>query len=426
MLVLLGLFLFGCGNAQELDDTGSTQQGVNEIVQANNQFAMELYEQLSQNNKDENIFFSPYSISTALAMTYEGAKGKTAEEMQSVLHIPEDGAVRRANIASLYNDINTGRKKYQLSTANALWAQKDYEFLQEYMDNSENYYGGKATNLDFKAESGPSRKIINSWVEEQTNDKIKDLIGPGVLNEFTRLVLTNAIYFKGTWVKEFDKTKTRDEVFTKDSGEKINVPMMQLTGKDAEFNYVENEEVQMLEMDYKGEELSMLLILPYPKNEYLRDEKIFRQKTLEDIKGLLTPEKISEWKQSLKNQRVDVYVPKFTFETKYMMSDTLKEMGIVSAFNPPPAPNGADFSGMHGEKPVDERLYISAVIHQAFVEVNEEGTEAAAATAVAMIGITSAGPTYPVFRADQPFIFIIRQKETGKILFLGRVNDPNE
>ena len=398
--------IFSSGAAKKtskVDDTGATKEGVNAVVNANNQLAFELYSQFNEESKDSNIFFSPYSISIALTMIYEGAKGQTAEEMQSVLHIPEDANVRRPNFARIFNEINKKEKKYKLSTANALWAQKDYSFLKEYTNNVEKYYGGKLTNLDFTRESEKSRQIINKWVEDQTNNKIKDLIPQGVLNAYTRLVLTNAIYFKGTWVKQFDEKDTKEEDFRIDSSNTVKVPMMRLIGDGVKFNYAETDEIQILEMPYHGEDLSMLIILPKGNN-------------FANIEKSITLEKLSEWKNMLNEQRVDIFIPRFKFKTKYFMAKALSDMGMPTAFG-----STADFSGMDGTRD----LFIQNVIHQAFVEVNEEGTEAAAATGVVM-GITSVGPRIPIFRADHPFIFIIQESETGNILFLGRVSDPSK
>jgi len=395
------LFPYQPDQPPQTDDTGSSQTGIQQVVNANNEFAFDFYSEI---NKEEegNIFYSPYSISAALAMTYEGAKGQTAEEMKSVFHFPENN-ILRPNFAAIYNEINKKGKEYKLSTGNALWAQQDYQFLPDYLSTVEKYYGGKATNLDFVGESEKSRQTINSFIEQQTNDKIKDLIPPGVLNAYTRLVLTNAIYFKGTWVKQFDKSDTRDQDFTTISGQKVKTPMMQLTGDDAEFNYGETDDIQILEMPYDGEDLSMLVILPKENN-------------LEAVEASLTNDKLSEWKNMLSEQRVDIYVPKFKFESKYFMVETLSNMGMPTAFT-----EAADFSGMDGT----QDLLIQNVIHQAFVEVNEEGTEAAAATAV-VVGIKSVGPRIPIFRADHPFIFMIQEKGTGNILFMGRVADPTK
>ncbi len=390
-----------------VNDTQSIPQEFDTVVGANNQFAFDLYSEYK--SEKGNIFFSPYSISTALTMTYEGAKGKTAEEIQAVLCIPKDDEIRRLESVKIYNQINRDSEDYKLSTVNALWAQKSYKFLEGYINNVEEYYGGKTTNLDFIKDTEKSRVTINDWIEDQTNDKIKNLIPRGAVNSLTRLVLTNAIYFKGTWVLQFDKKDTKNEDFKTSSGQAVKVPMMELTGNDAEFNYAKADEVQILELPYDGEDLSMLLILPEEDN-------------LKKLEKSINTKKLSEWKNAFEKQRVDIYVPKFKFETKYFMADTLKEVGISDAF----VFGAADFSGMDGTK----NLYIDNVIHQAFVEVNEEGTEAAAATAVIVVEWGSDGVeekvVIPVFRADHPFIFIIQQKETGNILFMGRVSNPNE
>jgi len=401
--IFLLIFLSGCTNISGIsspikaDDSGATVEGVNNVINANNQFALDLY--LKLEDVEGNIFFSPYSISVALAMTYEGAKGETAEEMQSVFHFPEDENIRRPSFAKIYNLVNKKNKKYELHTANALWAQKDYKFLDEYINAIKKYYVGKVTNVDFVNATESARLTINKWVEEQTNNKIKDLIPPGVLNALTRLVLTNAIYFKGLWVKQFDKKETREEDFRVSPEETVKVPMMSITRE--EFNYYETEKLQILELLYEGEDLSMLIILP-------------KEDDLKSLEESLSLEKLSELRNSLSEQQVDVYIPKFKFETKYFMAKTLKEMGMSTAFS-----GDADFSGMDGTKD----LFIANVIHQAFIDVNEEGTEAAAATGVVM-ELKAAMPT--VFRADHPFIFMIQERETNNILFLGRVIDPTQ
>lgn len=376
-------------------------QDLGSVVDANNQFAFELYSQYK--SRDGNIFFSPYSISSALAMTYEGARGKTADEIQSVFHFPKDESARKESFLKIYNQINKKDKKYQLHTANALWAQKNYLFLEDYFKSVEKYYGGKITNLDFVKETEKSRLTINKWVEGQTNDKIKDLVPPGSVDRDTRLVLTNAIYFKGFWLKQFDKKDTEEEDFRVSSGKTVKSRMMHSTGKGAEFNYAETDKLQILELPYEGKELSMLILLP-------------KENSLESIEDSLNAEKLSELKSLLRKEEVDVYIPKFTFETKYFMAEDLCKMGMPTAFLV-----SADFSGMTGKRD----LFISEVIHQAFVDVNEEGTEAAAATAVVMIKTVVLGGI-KTFKADHPFIFIIQERETGNILFLGRVVNPGE
>ena len=401
------MILSGCANGSgaslttKADDSKSTPEGVNKIIKSNNQFAFDLYLKLKDvpEYNESNIFFSPYSISVALGMTYEGAKGETAEEIQSVFYFPEDKNIRQPSFAKIYNQINKVDEKYELHTANALWAQKDYKFLEEYINTIEKYYVGKVTNVDFINATEDARVTINKWVEEQTNNKIKNLIPAGVLNALTRLVLTNAIYFKGLWIKQFDKEETREEDFKVSTEKTVKVDMMSIAGE--EFNYHENEELQILELLYEGEDLSMLIILP-------------KENDLKSLEDSFSLEKLYKLRNNLGEQQVDVYIPKFKFETKYFMVKTLEEMGMPTAFS-----MDADFSGMDGTTD----LFIANVIHQAFVDVNEEGTEAAAATGVVM-ELKAAMPT--VFRADHPFIFMIQERESGNILFLGRVINPTE
>ena len=380
------------------DESKATPEGISDVVSASNRFALDLY--FEYKDSEGNIFFSPYSISTALAMTYEGAKGETADEMQSVFHFPEDDSKRRSSFAGIYNQLNKPDKSYELHTANALWAQENYKFLDDYLSTVEQYYGGKVTNLDFVAETEKSRQTINIWVEEQTNNKIKDLIPQGLITDMTRLVLTNAIYFKGKWVKQFDEENTVEQEFRVSPSRSVKVQMMSLTGEDSRFNYTETENMQVLEMPYDGNEISMLILLPVESD-------------LKTIERSLTSDKLSELNKNLREEQVDVYLPRFTFETKYFLVETLSDMGMPSAFS-----MDADFSAMDGTK----NLFISRVIHQAYVEVNEEGTEAAAATGV-VVELKAVMP-FRVFRADHPFIFIIQHKETGSILFMGRVSDP--
>ena len=412
LVVLLGAIIVGAlfyayyGSpviAPLVDNSTATPASVRSVADGNNHFAFDIYSKY-KSSAGVNVFFSPYSISTALAMTYEGAKGQTADEMASVLHLPKDDTVRRGGYAGIYSEINKKDKKYLLSTANALWAQKDYEFLKTYFDISEKYYGGKVTNLDFVKDTENSRITINNWVEQQTNNKIKDLIPQGAIDASTRLVLTNAVYFKGTWVKQFDKKNTQEQDFRVRSGTNVKAQMMSLTGEDAVFNYTETDQAQILELPYAGNDLSMIVLLP-------------KGDDIDSLEASLSAENLAAWKNSMSKEQVNVYIPKYKFETKYFMTDTLKEMGMPTAFS-----DNADFSGMTGKKD----LFISDVIHQASVEVNEEGTEAAAATGV-MMGAGAAAPSQAkTFYADHPFIFIIQDKTTGTILFMGRVSDPTK
>lgn len=397
------LFLFPYQPSQppKADDAGSTEQGTQDVVNSNNKFAFDLYSQLNKSEKG-NIFYSPYSISAALAMTYEGAKGQTASEIKQVFHFPESN-ILRPNFAAIYNDINKGTKDYELKTGNALWIQQDFPLLSDYASRIKKYYGGKAANLDFIKKTEKSRQTINSFTEGQTNNKIKDLIPPGVLSAMTRLVLTNAIYFKGTWQWEFDTSDTRSEDFKITADNTAKVPMMNMDPKKASLNYANTEDAQILELPYRGDKISMLVILP--------------TKDLASIENSLTKEKLNEYKSKMKETKLDsISLPKFEFDSKYFMKDTLSALGMPTAF----LANVADFSGMTDKKD----LYIGSVIHRAYVKVDEKGTEAAGATAIAIT--ESVIMPSNVFRADHPFVFAIQDKDTGNILFLGRVIDPTK
>jgi len=411
------LFPYQPKQPPKADDVGSTPHGIQQVVNANNQFAFELYSELDKSEK-ENIFYSPYSISAALAMTYEGAKGQTADEIKSVFHFPESN-ILRPNFAAIYNKMNRGNNAYELRTGNALWAQQDYIFLENYTSRVEKYYGGKVANLDFKQETEKSRQTINNFIEEQTNNKIKDLIPTGILTPRTKLVLTNAIYFKGTWEGEFDKSYTHEQDFKVTPNNIIKTPMMYMYPDKANLNYADLEKLQVLELPYKGDKISMLILLPKQGEDYYYEtgKKIVSNYTLENIN--LSVQKLNEYKSQMQETKLDsISLPKFEFDTKYFMKDTLSAMGMPTAFG------AADFSGMDGTI----NLQISKVIHQAFIKVDEQGTEAAAATAVRMGYASAIRPRMhrKIFKADHPFIFIIQEKETGNILFMGRVTDPTK
>lgn len=386
------------------------------IVKGNNEFALDLYGKLC--GKEGNLFFSPYSISTALAMTYGGARGQTETQMSVVLHFPffakpgpeiSSTLIRdRQKFASVFGeivkDLNERGEEggYQLSVANALWGQKGYEFLDEFVELIESNYDGKLNEADFIRATEATRKIINKWVEKKTNNKIQNLIQKGVLDSMTRLVLTNAIYFKGNWARQFKKDNTKDAPFTLADGGKVDTAMMNQT---AEFGYMETESFQVLELPYVDDELSMIIFLPR------------EIEGLDEFEKTLTVENLSKWLSRLYKREVIVSVPKFKMTSQFSLASVLKSMGMADAFS-----SNANFSGINGKKD----LFISAVIHKAFVDVNEEGTEAAAATAVG-IRLTSVGPSRkPVFMADHPFLFLIRDNHSGSILFIGRVMNPNE
>jgi len=410
VIALVCILISGCPDINPepfdpLDDSEATEEGVKELVDGANQLSFDLYNKWDEESgAEDNIFFSSWSISSALGMTYEGAKGQTATEMQQVLHLPSDDKIRRAAFARMYNTLNEPGKDYALSTANSLWAQEDFPFLDSFLNTVKKYYGGGVTNLDFAKETEASRVIINEWVEEQTNNKIKDLIPPGILSPMTRMVLTNAIYFKGNWLTQFDPEDTSDQQFRVSSSKTVTASMMRLTDDELKFKYSKTDDLQVLELPYKGEELSMLILLPV-EDDISAAENALDLGTLDQLRS------------DLQESIVHIYLPKFKFETKYMMSETLQQMGMPTAFDP----YTADLTGMF-DATTANNLYISEVIHQAFVEVNEEGTEAAAATAVIVTEMSM--PNFEEFRADHPFIFLIQDNRTGAILFMGRVMDP--
>jgi len=381
-----------------LDDSQATQAGVDLVVSANNEFAIDFYKEITKTEK-ANVFFSPWSLESALSMTYEGANGQTATEMQSVLRIPADLNTRGPAFARLFNGITAPGKQYQLSTANALWVEKTYNLLDSFTGTVSKYYGGGANNVDFIGDTEGSRQTINAWVAQKTMDKIRDLIPAGLIGPMTRLVLTNAVYFKGTWKTQFNKAKTYDAEFKKSLAETVTAKMMSMS--DEEFKYADNDQLQLLEMPYSGDELSMVILLP-------------KGDALMGVEASLSADSLKSLRAGASERELPVYLPKFKFETKYFLKEQLSAMGMPTAFSPA----DADFSGMSGARD----LYISEVIHQAYVDVNEEGTEAAAATAVLM-NKTAAFPRIE-FRADHPFIFMIMNG--GQILFMGRVADPTQ
>jgi len=353
----------------------------------------------------ENIFFSPWSLSYALAMTYEGARGKTKEEMSSVLHFSANEAAIRRSFSLIDNKINAHDSGYSLHAANALWVEKRFKLEDEYADLIQQSYHAHAKNLDFILAGEKSRKTINSWVEEKTLGKIKELIPPDVIDDLTRLILTNAIYFLGRWRLEFDRKLTTDEYFFTAEGRTVTVPMMRRLDENAVFPYFQSEELQVLQMPYLGDRLSLIIILP-------------RNNDLAHLEASLDAETLSRLRMELVEKRVDVFIPKFKVASNYLLNESLIKLGMPSAFDD----SAADFTGISIKS--GRMLYISRVFHQAYVEVNEEGTEATAATAVVIKWRCSPPPKPPVFRADRPFIFMITDDATGLILFLGRVNDP--
>ncbi|XP_030665937.1 serpin B3 isoform X2 [Nomascus leucogenys] len=369
---------------------------MNSLREANTKFMFDLFQQFRK-SPENNIFYSPISITSALGMVLLGAKDNTAKQIEKVLHFDhvtenttEKAATyhvdRSGNVhhqfQKLLTELNKSTDAYELKIANKLFGEKTYQFLQEYLDAIKKFYQTSVESVDFAHAPEESRKKINSWVESQTNEKIKNLIPDGIIDNITTLVLVNAIYFKGQWKNEFKKENTKEEKFWPD--------------KDVQ--------AKVLEIPYKGKDLSMIVLLPNEING------------LQKLEEKLTAEKLMEWtsSQNMREARVDLHLPRFKVEESYDLKDTLRTMGMVDIFN-----RDADLSGMTGSR----GLVVSKVLHKAFVEVTEEGVEATTATAV-VGGVTSPPSTNEEFHCNHPFLFFIRQNKTNSILFFGRFSSP--
>jgi serpin B len=372
------------------------------LVAGNTAFGCELYGELK--SEAGNLFLSPFSISTALGMAAAGARGKTREEMDRVLHLPEGApAAFGAVLKSLNDEPDAKKRGFTLATANALWAQKGYPWKAEYKKLVAADYGAGLFDVDFQGQPEASRGTINAWVEKETRDKIKDLLPQGSVTPMTRLVLTNAIYFKGDWADKFKKENTKDAPFTLSDGKKAEAVLMHRVGG---FQYAETDAYQVLDLPYAGKRVSMTVILPRKPDG------------LPAVEKELSGEKLAAVLKGLHFERtVHVHLPKFKVEKRFTLNKPLKDMGMKAAFTA-----AADFGGMHDG---GENLAISAVLHKAFVDVNEEGTEAAAATGVVIAPTAAPVPRQPkYFRADRPFLYLIRDHQTGSVLFLGRLTEP--
>ncbi len=382
----------------------ASESALAELVSGNTAFALDLYRLLAR--QPGNLFYSPYSISLALAMTYAGARGETEQQMAQALRFN----LPQADLHPAFNALDQRlrpldakpaegeEQPFQLNIANSLWGQQDFEFLAEFLDTLAANYGAGMYRVDY-SQPEDARLRINAWVEDQTRDKIKDLIQPGMLNPLTRLVLANAIYFKGAWVNPFDKDATRAAEFTLLDGSPVSVEMM---SQWKDMSYLRGEDFAAVDLAYKDSTISMLVIVP--------DEGKFM-----DVEAGLTPAQLESIRGGLGMASVKLSMPKFQFESSFGLSQALQELGMPAAFDRALA----DFSGMTG-KP---NLFISNVVHKAYVDVNEEGTEAAAATAVIMelkaMPLEEADLTI-----DRPFLFLIQDRSSGTVLFAGRVVDP--
>jgi len=417
----LVLLLTGCNDSTT---TGGTkpQKGNTEVVKStktrnlnpnatleqqkrlasnNNDFAFNMFSKL-QENQVGNIFFSPYSISEALAMTYAGAKGETKSEMATALHFDDDSKLH-ISFNALDLHMNHTDSNYTLQVADSIWPQKDYKILTSYLDTIKINYGADITPLDYINNPEGSRRTINSWIEDKTNDRIKNIIAKGSLGSNTKLVLVNAIYFKGRWEENFNEYGTHNETFTLEDGSTTTTPLMNQVGY---FNYSENELYQSIELNYEGYRTSMVVVLP-------------REGITQNLYSNIQESYNNIIKKS-NSKNINLKLPKFEFSTKtYDLIEPFKELGMVDAFS-----GNADFSGMTG----NTDLHIGKILHKAFIKVDEKGSEAAAATVVGM-ELTSVEPTEeePIeMFVNRPFVFFIKDNQTQQILFIGEIKNPSK
>lgn len=392
------------GNVMVTLDESKTDE--DNMVFGNNVFALGLYQSLKEENG--NLFYSPYSISSALAMTYAGARGETEQQMADTLHFVLPQARLHYSFSRLTSILNScgneitvqDQKGFIFKNANALWGRTGYEFQSEFLEVLSTNYGAGMRTLDFARAPEESRLTINNWISEQTENRINNLLPPGSISLVTRLILTNAVYFKADWLYQFSVNCTSDGEFTLLDSNKVTARMMKQT---EHFKYTDGSNYQAIELPYHGETMSMVILLP-KSGQFMEFENSLNYSKLEKIVN------------NLSDRKVNLTMPKFEFTSDFQLGSVLGSMGMPRAFS-----SAADFSGIVGE---NESLWIDQVIHKAFVCVDEEGTEAAAATAVLMVGAAPGQPKPVDFTADRPFIFLIRDIETGTILFMGRVLNP--
>jgi serpin B len=370
-------------------------------VDMNNEFCFDFYSYVS--DTDENLFISPFSVSTALAMTYEGATNKTREEMAKVMHFASDNDASNKSFKEIISRVKSSKdaEHYTLTIANSIWAQNDFEFLQSFFHAMENYFEAPLETVDFKDEKNREKalKMINEWTAKKTNDKILDLLDQTSLDKDTKMVLVNAVYFLAEWKKAFKTKFTENDTFFGINGESEREFMKQT----ARFAYAEHDSVQLLEIPYQDDKASMLVFLPNKTEQFT------------DLQNKFNLAYYNSFVDSAKFRNVELYLPKFKIEYKSDLKPILFEAGMKRAFS-----DKAEFFGMCCKD--KEKVKIDKVIHQTFINVDESGTEAAAATAVVMKRVTSVNPDDKVvFRADRPFIFLIRENTTGSILFTGHL-----
>lgn len=393
-------------NKQRVMEPVSNASDQESLVSGNNAFAYDLYQELLKD--DGNLFYSPYSISLALAMTYAGARSQTEKQMAEAMHF----TLSQERLHPAFNSLDLtltiqeeetgeGEEPIRLNIANSIWGQHGYDFKPDFLDTLAENYGAGLRLLDFVRATEKSRQVINDWVSDETEQKIQDLIPSGAIDTQTRLVLANAVYFNASWMREFKEDLTEDGSFYLLDGGEVTIPMMKQTET---FRYTAGEGYQAIELPYMGNTMSMVVLLP-TTGGFAAFENSLDSENMESILG------------SLDYQSVELTLPKFSFESRFSLANTLMDLGMPDAFSP----GSADLSGMDGTR----ELFISDVVHKAFVAVDERGTEAAAATAVIVRAVSMPMPgESEQFIADHPFIFMVRDLETGTILFIGRVTNP--
>lgn len=375
--------------------------------EGNDDFALALYGSLRQ--RSGNLFFSPFSIRAALGMAYAGARGETAREMREALRFVLPDEELHLAFAQAVQGLQASGGDLEISVANSLWSQKGAPLEAAFLDLVGRHYGGAPNLVDFRRQAEAARTAINRWVEEETRRKIRDLIPPDGVQTDTRLVLANAVYFKGLWEVRFRREATREEPFRLEGGGTVRAPLMR---QKESIPYLQADGYQAVDLAYRGGHVSMLVLLPD------------RVDGLRDLEGKVTGRLLREGAAKLREREVDLFLPRFKVTWGTIdIREALDSLGMRLAFDR----SRADLSGIDGvQRPREEALFLGAVYHKAFVDVNEEGTEAAAATAVmTRSGLALArNPPVPVFRADHPFLFAILDRRSGAILFLGRLSDP--
>lgn len=395
---ILGTFTVLSPVSDSNNDSSVNNSTSENVSSSHKDFVFGFYSKVADQNPESNLFFSPLGISMAFSLAYEGAEGETATQMQQAFDFEKDDKKRGEMVAELLERLD-GKDLYKLQVANALWVKDDYKIKQAYLDTATTYYNSTVDNVDFVTDDGVDK--INNWVKQKTEDKIQDILPPGSTDDQTRMVITNAVYFKGKWALQFNQQKTTEELFWIDKDKSVEVMMMKQPADM--FYYAETDDLQALEMYYVGGDISMLVLLPKDRDGINSLEKSLDMQKLDSINSMM------------ERKPLTVHIPKFEFETEYGLVGLMKNLGIHDAFDE----NNANFEGI-----TDEQVYLEQAKHKAFVSVDEEGTEAAAITAL-VVRATS-GPPAPEheFIADHPFVFVIQEKDTGEILFIGRFFNP--